>query len=234
MYVTGCLSERYRNDLAKEIPNVDAWFGTLELPGLLSRLNADYQHDLIGERLITTPPHYAYLKISEGCNRTCAFCAIPLMRGKHISRPIDSLVEEARSLARRGVKELTLRNGRATPMIRRPLFRGGECGYPSRRHLLIGREIGRTRPESWMMGWSRLTDLIWWMTNQTLTFCWLGTKTGSHGMLRSPKGCGRPWRMCTSKKNNAPSGATSCVPSCPLSVMVPGWTASSPRTLTPW
>ena len=99
LYVTGCLSERYREDLAKEIKEVDAWFGTLELPGLLSRLNADYQHDLIGERLITTPPHYAYLKISEGCNRTCAFCAIPLMRGKHVSRTIESLVEED-SLAR--------------------------------------------------------------------------------------------------------------------------------------
>ena len=108
LYVTGCLSERYREDLKKEIPEVDAWFGTLELPGLLSRLNADYQHDLIGERLITTPPHYAYLKISEGCNRTCAFCAIPLMRGKHVSRTIESLVQEAQSLAKRGVKELML------------------------------------------------------------------------------------------------------------------------------
>lgn len=108
LYVTGCLSERYREDLAKEIKEVDAWFGTLELPGLLSRLNADYQHDLIGERLITTPPHYAYLKISEGCNRTCSFCAIPLMRGKHVSRTIESLVEEAQSLAKRGVKELML------------------------------------------------------------------------------------------------------------------------------
>lgn len=108
LYVTGCLSERYRDDLAKEIPEVDAWFGTLELPGLLSRLNADYQHDLIGERLITTPPHYAYLKISEGCNRTCSFCAIPLMRGKHVSRPVESLVAEAQSLAKRGVKELML------------------------------------------------------------------------------------------------------------------------------
>ena len=108
LYVTGCLSERYREDLAKEIPNVDAWFGTLELPGLLARFNADYQHDLIGERLITTPPHYAYLKISEGCSRTCAFCAIPLMRGKHISRNIESLVAEAQNLAKRGVKELML------------------------------------------------------------------------------------------------------------------------------
>ncbi len=108
LYVTGCLSQRYRDELEKEIPEVDAWFGTLELPALLGRFKADYKHELIGERLITTPPHYAYLKISEGCNRTCAFCAIPLMRGKHVSRPIESLVEEARGLARRGVKELIL------------------------------------------------------------------------------------------------------------------------------
>ncbi len=108
LYVTGCLSQRYREELAEEIPEVDAWFGTLELPGLLARLHADYQHELIGERLITTPPHYAYLKISEGCNRTCSFCAIPLMRGKHVSRTIESLVQEAASLARRGVKELML------------------------------------------------------------------------------------------------------------------------------
>jgi ribosomal protein S12 methylthiotransferase len=108
LYVTGCLSQRYKDDLEKEIPEVDAWFGTLELPGLLARLNANYQHELIGERLITTPPHYAYLKISEGCNRTCSFCAIPLMRGKHVSRTIESLVAEAKSLAKRGVKELML------------------------------------------------------------------------------------------------------------------------------
>jgi ribosomal protein S12 methylthiotransferase len=108
LYVTGCLSQRYKDDLEKEIPEVDAWFGTLELPGLLARLNANYQHELIGERLITTPPHFAYLKISEGCNRTCSFCAIPLMRGKHVSRTIESLVAEAKSLAKRGVKELML------------------------------------------------------------------------------------------------------------------------------
>ena len=108
LYVTGCLSQRYKDDLEKEIPEVDAYFGTLELPALLARLNADYKHELIGERLITTPEHYAYLKISEGCNRTCSFCAIPLMRGGHVSRPIDELVAEARSLARRGVKELML------------------------------------------------------------------------------------------------------------------------------
>ncbi len=108
LYVTGCLSQRYKEDLQVEIPEVDAYFGTLELPGLLAHLNADYKHELIGERSITTPDHYAYLKISEGCNRTCTFCAIPLMRGKHVSRPIDSLVKEAAFLASRGVKELIL------------------------------------------------------------------------------------------------------------------------------
>lgn len=108
LFVTGCLSQRYKEDLEQEIPEVDAYFGTLELPGLLAKLNADYKHELIGERLITTPMHYAYLKISEGCNRTCSFCAIPLMRGGHVSRPIEDLVKEARSLARRGVKEIML------------------------------------------------------------------------------------------------------------------------------
>ncbi len=108
LYVTGCLSERYKQDLEEEIPAVDAYFGTLELPALLNKLNADYKHDLIGERWTTTPQHYAYMKISEGCNRTCSFCAIPLMRGKHISRPIESLVKEAQNLVRNGVKELIL------------------------------------------------------------------------------------------------------------------------------
>lgn len=108
LYVTGCLSQRYKDDLEKEIPEVDAYFGTMELPALLSRLNADYKHDLIGERSITTPMHYAYLKISEGCNRTCSFCAIPLMRGKHISKPIEQLVLEAKNLASMGVKEIML------------------------------------------------------------------------------------------------------------------------------
>merc|ERR1712127_591529 len=89
LYVTGCLSERYKQNLEKEIPEVDAYFGTLELPGLLAKLNADYKHELIGERVTTTPQHFAYLKISEGCNRICSFCAIPLMRGKHISQPIE-------------------------------------------------------------------------------------------------------------------------------------------------
>ncbi|MCB9278280.1 MAG: 30S ribosomal protein S12 methylthiotransferase RimO [Lewinellaceae bacterium] len=108
LFVTGCLSQRYKDDLETEIPEVDAYFGTLELPNLLARLNADYKHELIGERLITTPEHYAYLKISEGCNRTCSFCAIPLMRGGHVSRPIEELVKEASNLARMGVKELML------------------------------------------------------------------------------------------------------------------------------
>ncbi len=108
LYVTGCLSQRYKDDLEQEIPEVDAYFGTMELPGLLAKLNADYRHDLIGERTLTTPEHFAYLKISEGCNRTCSFCAIPLMRGKHISKPIEALVTEASYLASIGVKELIL------------------------------------------------------------------------------------------------------------------------------
>ena len=108
LYVTGCLSQRYKDDLEKEIPEVDAYFGTMELPSLLNTLNADYKHELIGERSIVTPNHFAYLKISEGCNRTCSFCAIPLMRGKHISRSIEDLVKEAENLARIGVRELVL------------------------------------------------------------------------------------------------------------------------------
>src|SRR6478672_424533 len=108
VFVTGCLSERYRADLALEIPEVDAWFGTLELPLMLQQFNADYKKDLIGERLLGTPSHYAYLKISEGCNRTCSFCAIPLMRGQHISKTIEEIVNEAKALVRRGVKEIML------------------------------------------------------------------------------------------------------------------------------
>lgn len=108
LYVTGCLSGRYKDELMKEIPEVDAWFGTLELPGLLRKFNADYRQELIGERIATTPQHYAYLKIGEGCNRTCSFCAIPLIRGGHISRPIESLVAEARNFVKHGVKELML------------------------------------------------------------------------------------------------------------------------------
>ncbi len=108
LYVTGCLSHRYKDDLALEIPQVDSWFGTLELPTLLKTLGADYKHELIGERITTTPTHYAYFKISEGCNRPCAFCAIPLMRGQHVSKTIEDLVKEAKGLARSGVKELLL------------------------------------------------------------------------------------------------------------------------------
>ncbi|HBH22118.1 MAG TPA: 30S ribosomal protein S12 methylthiotransferase RimO [Cytophagales bacterium] len=108
VYVTGCLSQRYREDLEKEIPDVDAWFGTMELPLLLKKFNANYKHELIGERLTTTSRHFAYMKISEGCDRPCSFCAIPLMRGKHVSRPIEELVQEAKNLARNGAKELLL------------------------------------------------------------------------------------------------------------------------------
>jgi ribosomal protein S12 methylthiotransferase len=108
VYVTGCLSERYRGDLEAEMPEVDAWFGTLELPLILKQFEADYKAELLGERMLSTPKHYAYLKISEGCNRTCSFCAIPLMRGQHVSRSIESLVEEAEALVKKGVKEIML------------------------------------------------------------------------------------------------------------------------------
>ena len=108
VFVTGCLSERYKPDLEKEIPDVDQYFGTTELPSLLKALGADYKHELIGERMTTTPKNYAYLKIAEGCDRPCSFCAIPLMRGKHISTPIENLVKEANNLAANGVKELVL------------------------------------------------------------------------------------------------------------------------------
>jgi ribosomal protein S12 methylthiotransferase len=108
VYVTGCLSHRYREDLEKEIPEVDAWFGTMELPLLLKQFEVDYRSELLGERLLSTPQHYAYLKISEGCNRTCAFCAIPLMRGGHVSRSMEDLVSEAERLVRMGVKEILL------------------------------------------------------------------------------------------------------------------------------
>ncbi len=108
VYVTGCLSERYKPDLEKEIPQVDQYFGTTELPQLLKTLEADYKHELLGERVTTTPKNYAYFKISEGCDRPCSFCAIPLMRGKHRSTPIEDLVKQAKSLAKNGVKELIL------------------------------------------------------------------------------------------------------------------------------
>jgi ribosomal protein S12 methylthiotransferase len=108
VFVTGCLSERYKPDLEKEIPDVDEYFGTSDLPNLLKALGADYKHELIGERLTTTPKNYAYLKIAEGCDRPCSFCAIPLMRGKHRSKPIEELIAEAEKLAAKGVKELIL------------------------------------------------------------------------------------------------------------------------------
>ena len=108
VFVTGCLSERYKPDLVKEIPDVDQYFGTRDLPILLKHLGADYKHELVGERLTTTPKHYAYLKISEGCDRPCSFCAIPLMRGGHVSTPIEKLIDEAKSLAKVGVTELIL------------------------------------------------------------------------------------------------------------------------------
>jgi ribosomal protein S12 methylthiotransferase len=108
VYVTGCLSERYKKDLEKEIPEVDAYFGTRELPKILKTLKADYKHELVGERLLTTPQHYAYFKISEGCDRPCSFCAIPLMRGKHVSVEMDELVNRAKTLAAKGTKELLL------------------------------------------------------------------------------------------------------------------------------
>lgn len=108
VYVTGCLSERYKEDLEKEIPNVDAYFGTRDLPRLLKTLKADYKHELVGERLLTTPQHYAYFKISEGCDRPCSFCAIPLMRGKHVSVPMEDLVQNAKNLVKNGTKELLI------------------------------------------------------------------------------------------------------------------------------
>lgn len=108
VYVTGCLSERYKQNLETEIPEVDAFFGTMELPLILKKFEADYKGELLGERLLATPQHYAYVKISEGCNRTCSFCAIPLMRGGHVSRTIESIVKEVEGLVQRGVKEVML------------------------------------------------------------------------------------------------------------------------------
>ena len=108
LFVTGCLSERYKDDLEKEIPDVDSYFGTHDLPNLLKALGADYKHELIGERLTTTPKHYAYLKIAEGCDRMCSFCSIPTMRGKYASKPIEQVAEEAEELAADGARELIL------------------------------------------------------------------------------------------------------------------------------
>ena len=109
LIVTGCLSERYKPELEAEIKNVDSYFGTNDLQQLLSSVGADYKHELLGERLLTTPSHFAYFKIAEGCNRPCSFCAIPLMRGKHVSKPIEDLVKEAKFLAKNGTKELQMR-----------------------------------------------------------------------------------------------------------------------------
>lgn len=108
IYVTGCLSQRYKPELEKEIPTVDAYFGTNDLSRLMKIMGADYKHELVGERLLTTPSHYAYLKIAEGCDRPCSFCAIPIMRGKHLSKPIEQLVEETKRLAKNGTKEIIL------------------------------------------------------------------------------------------------------------------------------
>lgn len=108
VYVSGCLSQRYREDLQNEIPDVDAWFGTMELPLLLKKFKADYKKELLGERIVTTNQHYAYLKISEGCDRPCSFCAIPIMRGKHVSKPIEQIISEAESLVKNGTKEILL------------------------------------------------------------------------------------------------------------------------------
>lgn len=108
VYVTGCLSQRYKDDLEKEIPEVDAWFGTRDMARLLKVFKADYRHELVGERILTNPGHYAYVKISEGCDRPCSFCAIPLMRGGHVSRPIEEIVQEAQNLARSGTRELLI------------------------------------------------------------------------------------------------------------------------------
>ena len=108
VFVTGCLSERYRSEIKKEIKNVDGWFGTMDLPMLLKRFSATYKDELLGERITTTANHYAYLKISEGCDRPCSFCAIPLMRGKHVSKPIEDILLEAKKLVKNGVKEILL------------------------------------------------------------------------------------------------------------------------------
>jgi ribosomal protein S12 methylthiotransferase len=108
LYVTGCLSHRYKDELQGEIPEVDAWFGTLELPNLLRTVGADYKHELVGERLQVTPRHYAYVKISEGCDRPCSFCAIPLMRGGHVSKPIEQIEQEIRNRVKNGAVEFML------------------------------------------------------------------------------------------------------------------------------
>jgi len=142
VYVTGCLSERYREDLEREIPEVDGYFGTRELPRLLKTLKADYKHELVGERLLTTPSHYAYFKIAEGCDRPCSFCAIPLMRGKHVSTPIEDLVTMAKSLAAKGVKELML--------IAQDLTYYGLDIYKKRALADLLRELDKVEGISWI------------------------------------------------------------------------------------
>ncbi|MFM7222028.1 MAG: 30S ribosomal protein S12 methylthiotransferase RimO [Bacteroidota bacterium] len=142
VYVTGCLSERYKNNLEAEIPEVDAFFGTMELPALLATLNADYKTELVGERLLSTPSHYAYMKISEGCNRTCSFCAIPLMRGQHRSKPIEELVTEAKRLVQSGVKEIML--------IAQELTYYGLDLYKERRLPDLLRQLARVEGIEWI------------------------------------------------------------------------------------
>jgi ribosomal protein S12 methylthiotransferase len=142
LYVTGCLSQRYKDNLETEIPEVDAFFGTLELPRLLKTLKVDYKQELIGERFLTTPLHYAYMKVSEGCNRTCSFCAIPLMRGKHVSRPVEELVSEAKKLAAQGVKELIL--------IAQELTFYGLDIYKKRRLPELLRELSKVEGIEWI------------------------------------------------------------------------------------
>lgn len=142
VYVTGCLSQRYKNDLEEGIPEVDAWFGTRDLPRLLKTLKADYKKELVGERLLTTPSHYAYLKIAEGCDRPCAFCAIPLMRGKHVSTPIEDLVKSAESLALQGVRELIL--------IAQDLTYYGLDLYKERKLASLLRELEKVEGIDWI------------------------------------------------------------------------------------
>ncbi|MAC93437.1 MAG: 30S ribosomal protein S12 methylthiotransferase RimO [Flavobacteriaceae bacterium] len=142
VYVTGCLSERYKPDLVKEIPQVDKYFGTTDLPQLLKVLGADYQHELVGERILTSPKHYAYMKIAEGCDRPCSFCAIPLMRGKHKSTPIENLVKQAKYLAKEGVKELIL--------IAQDLTYYGLDLYKKRRLATLLKELVKVKGIEWI------------------------------------------------------------------------------------
>ena len=142
VYVTGCLSERYKPDLVKEIPQVDKYFGTTDLPQLLKVLGADYQHELVGERILTSPKHYAYMKIAEGCDRPCSFCAIPLMRGKHKSTPIENLVKQAKCLAKEGVKELIL--------IAQDLTYYGLDLYKKRRLATLLKELVKVKGIEWI------------------------------------------------------------------------------------